>query len=190
MPAPTFSGSIAVSPVRVRPRISLRPILFVVRSAFLFVLGFAAILAATLTVPSLLGYRTLTVMSGSMAPALRTGDLVVAKQLRPDEARIGDVVTFRSPGGDGRLITHRVRWVARNGRNVSFATQGDANPTSERWSAPTGGTIGRVELRVPKLGVAFSLVGSRDARLAAVLLPALLLAGAELWRIWRPKRRR
>lgn len=135
--------------------------------------------------PAALGQRPMTVMSGSMQPAIHTGDVVVAEPIHPLEARIGDVVTFRAPDGSGRLITHRVRAMrARDGR-VEFTTRGDANNAGERWSVAVAGEIGRVSLRVPKLGYAVAWIGTRDGRLLALIVPALLLGGLELRRIWR-----
>ena len=36
-------------------------------------------------------------MSGSMQPAIHTGDVVVDESIAPAEARVGDVVTFKDP---------------------------------------------------------------------------------------------
>jgi hypothetical protein len=69
---------------------------------------------------------------------------------------------------------------------VRFVTRGDANTGVERWAVAKNGTIGRVEYRVPKLGYVANRVGSRLGRFTFIVVPALLLALSELWRIWRP----
>ncbi len=55
------------------------------------------------------GFRSFTVLSGSMEPAISTGDVVVNERVGPLETRPGDVLTFRDPTRQGRLITHRLR---------------------------------------------------------------------------------
>lgn len=146
--------------------------------------GSGMALAAIVTVPAALGYTSLTVLSGSMAPVLRTGDVVVAKKIAPADARPGDVVTFRDPGNTSKLITHRILQMRVLDGHSSFVTRGDANTGVERWVVPNQGTIARVDLRVPKLGYVTNVAGSRLGRLGFLVIPALLLAIFELRRIW------
>lgn len=149
--------------------------------------GAAGGLLLAVTVPRFAGFEVLMVLSGSMSPALETGDVVVDSRTAPSEARIGDVVTFRDPEQPARLITHRVRAMRAGPETVTFVTKGDANNTVETWDVATEGTIGRVEYRVPRLGYAIAWVKGRSGRLLLVVLPALLLGLFELKRIWFPK---
>jgi signal peptidase I len=138
--------------------------------------------------PYAFGFKSFTVMSGSMEPAIGTGAVVVERPIAPREARVGDVVTFKDPEGGDRLITHRVKSVRVNGDTARFVTAGDANNTVERWSVPAEGSIGRVAYDVPRVGYLMAYAGGRHGRLLLIVLPVLLLAGFELARIWRPKR--
>lgn len=147
-------------------------------------LGFGTGLTLAVASPGALGHRVFTVLSGSMEPTLRTGDLVVDAKIAPLDARVGDVVTFPDPDSPGRLVTHRVRSVTAAGATVRFETKGDQNNAVERWSIPADGKLGRVVYRVPKLGYVTSLAGSRLGLLGLVVLPALLLGIFELKRIW------
>jgi hypothetical protein len=67
---------------------------------------------------------------------------------------------------------------------VQVVTKGDANDTVERWRVPANGHIGRVELRVWKLGYPLVYAHSRVGLIGLVALPALLLCFVELRRIW------
>jgi signal peptidase len=131
-----------------------------------------------------LGARSYVVRSGSMTPAIRTGDVVVAAPIAPLAARVGDIVTFRDPQGGARLISHRVRVIHRAGGEVEFTTQGDANSGQERWTVPLGGRIGKVRYWLPKLGYAVAWTGSPAGRAGLIVIPALLLAWFLLARIW------
>ena len=155
-----------------------------VRIVVYALVGFALAIAAATTLPTLFGFQSFAVLSGSMEPAIGTGDVVVVRTIAPLDARPGDVVTFRSPENPGKLVTHRATSIRATGETVTFVTRGDANTGVERWSIASGGTIGKVEYRIPKLGYVTNRVGSRFGRVAFLVLPALLLAVSELRRIW------
>jgi signal peptidase I len=137
--------------------------------------------------PNLFHAKSLTVMSGSMQPTIGTGDVVVARQTSPMDVRVGDIVTFRDPLNDARLITHRVREMHVQGGLVMFVTKGDANTGTEQWVVPKDGTIGRVAFHVPKLGYLMVWIRSTVGLLLVIVMPTLLLGASELWRIWRPR---
>ena len=162
---------------------------FAVRLSWLFARSAAvgAIVALVLTaaVPVVFGGRTFTVMSGSMEPNVSTGDLVVTLPIAPGDAGTGDIVTFNDPSGSGKLLTHRVATARLKGDTFHFATKGDANTNVERWTVPADGRVGRVVMRMPKLGYAMALSRRPAARVALIVLPALLLAGFALAAIWR-----
>jgi signal peptidase I len=150
-------------------------------------LGFGVCLTAAIALPTLFGYRALTVISGSMEPTIETGSVVVDKVISPLEASPGDVVTFPDPSRDGRLVTHRLRSMRVEGDTASMVTKGDANDAVERWTVPLDGKIGRVAYQVPELGYARALISTRVLRLA--LLGAVLALGALLLLdVWRPRR--
>jgi signal peptidase I len=138
--------------------------------------------------PLAIGDRSYVVRSGSMAPAIGSGDVLVTRPMDPLQARVGQIVTFKDPDGSGRLLTHRVRAVHWAGDQVNFVTQGDANTGQERWSVPVDGRIGRVLYRIPKLGYALVWAQGPVGRIGLVVVPALLLAAFSLACIWSPRR--
>ena len=148
-------------------------------------LGVLVGLTLALAGPYVLGGRSFTVMSGSMEPAIDTGDVVVDETISPRTAKPGDVVTFPAPDGSKRLITHRLRAVSEHGGQVRAETKGDANNTVERWQVPANGHIGRVVYRVPKIGYALATVISPRGRLLLLVVVIVALAGLALERIWR-----
>ncbi|HEX6459363.1 MAG TPA: signal peptidase I [Thermoleophilaceae bacterium] len=142
-------------------------------------------LLAAIALPNAIGMRSFTVMSGSMEPTIHVGDVVIDRKISPLSARPGDVVTFSDPTGRKRLITHRIRSLHVHGNTVQVVTKGDANNAVERWSVPANGRIGRVELRVWKLGYPLVYAHSRLGLIGMMAVPALLLCLVELRRIWR-----
>lgn len=121
------------------------------------------------------GRGILIVTSGSMAPSMRTGDLVVLRSLRVDRVssvRAGRVVTFRAAGTGDVLVTHRVIGTARNASGGSvWVTKGDANPTADLSPLTPDRVIGEPMLVVPRAGFLLA---------ALTLRPLPLLFGAAL----------
>lgn len=150
-------------------------------------LGAGAVLGAAVAGPMALGWRPLAVLSGSMAPTLRTGDEIVVRPVAPVALRVGDVVTFNDPSRGHALVTHRVRDLRVVGATVHVVTRGDANSGSERWSISAGGRVGRVAYRIPKLGYLTVTAGTPLGRILLVVVPALLLGLSEIRRVWRPR---
>jgi signal peptidase I len=150
--------------------------------------GLAVGIALAAAGPYALGHRSFTVMSGSMEPAIHTGDVVVARSIAPLEAGVGDVITFQDPNDDQRLVTHRLRKARARGGTAQMVTKGDANNTPEKWGVPVDGTIGQVRYRIPYLGYALAALPGRGTGFLLILIPALLIAIYELVRLWRPDR--
>jgi signal peptidase I len=161
------------------------------RAGFTFVLwaalGFGIGLIALVTLPGVFGYRSLTVVSGSMEPTLRTGSVVIDEVISPLDARPGDIVTFQDPLRP-RELTHRLKRMRVEGDTTYMVTLGDANDAPERWTVQTDGHIGRVVAHLPKLGYVRAALGTRYARLG--VLGAVMALGAFLLvDMWRPRRR-
>lgn len=149
-------------------------------------LGFGIGMAAIVTLSGVLGYQSLTVVSGSMVPTLGVGSVVIDEVISPGDARPGDIVTFKDPLHP-RQLTHRLQRVRVEGDTFYMTTLGDANDVPEHWSVPRTGHIGRVVAHLPKLGYARAWLGSRYARLGAGAL-VLLLGALMLVDMWRPRR--
>ncbi len=148
--------------------------------------GFAAALLLAIAGSLLLGERAVVVLSGSMEPAFSPGDVLIERGIEPRQVKIGQIVTFHEPGSD-RSITHRVRSVEARGQKLVFTTKGDADNGVQRWSIGAGGELGQPQWRIPAIGYVVMLVKTPLGLIAIVLLPLLLLAGWEIFRVWRPR---
>lgn len=152
-------------------------------------LALAALLAAgafALVVAGavLTGHRALVVRSGSMEPAIRTGDLVLVRSVSPGAVEAGDIVTFRDATRDQELVTHRVVRVRSEGAAFGFVTKGDVNTGVERWSVDAGGTIGEVAFRIPAAGYVLSWLGMPYVRVGLMGIAVLVLLTVALRKIW------
>ena len=97
-------------------------------------------------VPSIFGYATLTVETGSMESELLIGDLILIKDTA--DYKIGDIVTYIHEG-DKIPTTHRII----NYTDGGFITKGDANNVKDTDSVTDDMIIGEVVHVFPKLGL-------------------------------------
>lgn len=79
---------------------------------------------------SFFNYRMFTVISGSMEPRYKIGDVLVAKSVEADKIKIGDTVSYlgKTGGFTNKVITHEVKEINKdeNGKYL-FHTQGLTN---------------------------------------------------------------
>jgi signal peptidase len=131
-------------------------------------------------------YQTATVLTGSMRPTMPEGSVVLATPMAARDVRVGDVITYRIPVEDRRIVTHRVVEVVREGNRPVVRTKGDANKDPDTWVAElTGATVWKVRASVPKAGYVFEWLRRPQARQLLVFVVPLLLAFLLLRDIWR-----
>src|SRR3954468_15937534 len=155
------------------------------------VLGMAVLTFAFLAVgPHVLGYRTMTMLTGSMAPEINPGDVTVVTPLAVSDVTEGMVITYHMPVGDHSLVTRRVVSVQSGpAGTVTVQTKGDANDALDPWTATLQGeTAYQVRAVIPEIGHVIQLL--RNPTIAPVLLygAPTLLVGWLLLAIWRPTR--
>lgn len=96
--------------------------------------------------PGIGGWRLLSVLTGSMAPAINTGDMVIVNRYMNDVPQPGDVVTYWKDDQSRSLITHRVVQRLDNG---FLQTKGDANQEFDGgWTDPNR-LVGKVIFTIP-----------------------------------------
>jgi signal peptidase I len=149
-----------------------------------------ALLALLIAGPLALGDHPQTDLTGSMEPTISPGDVLINEQIAPGEAQVGDIVTFRDPEHQSKLITHRVVSKTRlKDGHYAFVTQGDANNTQEHWRVPVNGEIGRVAYTVPWVGNIAVFARTKLGMGLLIGIPLLLILIEEMMRIWRPRTR-
>ncbi|MCM3717674.1 signal peptidase I [Fictibacillus phosphorivorans] len=118
-------------------------------------------------IPSIFGYKPLTVLSNSMQPAFTAGDLVLVKEKPASEIAVNDVITFKK--SDRKLITHRVIGKMKNG----FVTKGDSNNVKDSEIVAAENVIGTHVFTIPKAGYVSKFVSSPWGITLLILIPLL-----------------
>lgn len=133
---------------------------------FALTVGFIALILPTF------GNKALIVRSGSMEPAIKTGDLVIA---RPATYGVGDIIAFKGIKDESMVITHRITKVTKENGNISYQTKGDANDVEDGFIVPQKNVIGVAQYKISGVGRLFAAAKSRNGLIALVIGPAILL---------------
>jgi signal peptidase len=150
---------------------------------------FGALTFAALFIPvllhSVLGIAFSPVLSNSMAPGFRAGDLLITKEGPARSLKVGQVVVLRN-GTEYQLFSHRIIALAQSADAIAITTKGDANPTPDTGIAKVNllASIPHEVAHVPFLGRPivffsqhkFSIVSGFLLFLAALLLILRLIA--------------
>jgi signal peptidase len=129
--------------------------------------------------PFALGWIPTVVMSGSMEPGLKAGDLIAAQPVTTEGIRDGDisrghVLLADNPLEPGTLYTHRVVDILPDGR---FVTRGDNNGTPDAEPLRAEAIKGIERLKVPFIGIPVEAVhnGNPGPVVASILVTSAAL---------------
>ncbi|MBP7740827.1 signal peptidase I [Candidatus Woesebacteria bacterium] len=97
----------------------------------------------------LFGYKPFVVISNSMEPTIRKGDLIISK--KQSRYEVDDVITFKS---NNQFVTHRIidKFKDHNSAEISFTTKGDANFSSDLKSISQKDIFGKVVTNISYIG--------------------------------------
>lgn len=135
-------------------------------------------------VPDFGGAMPLIVLTDSMYPDIKSGDLIICHTVDPAEIQVGDVISFFDPAGNGTsVVTHKVLEVINTEGKLSFRTKGINNNTEDRLPVPAEKVVARYGgFRIPGAGHIAIFMQSTAGLLVCVVLPILLLVGYDIIR--------
>lgn len=136
--------------------------------------------------PRVFGYQTSTMLTGSMAPLINPGDVVVTVPTPIEDVKVGDIITYHIPVEDQRVETHRITEITTTADGgVAVQTKGDANNGIDPWIATLQGkTVDKQVATIPYVGNAIRAI--REPMVLNTLMygaPAILVIGmlASIW---------
>lgn len=149
------------------------------KKAFTFLLTSILILITAFFLVSQLNfpgnYKILLVQSGSMSPAINTGDLVVVKPI--SKYKKGDIITFLS---NNRFnVTHRIVSVENN----KITTKGDANKVNDQEIVDLSQLLGKVNYRIPYFGYLIIFVKTIPGLITLIVIPSTIIVYQEILQI-------
>lgn len=129
-----------------------------------------------------------TIVSPSMTPNLKVYDVIVdVKVKKPEDIKVGDIITFISTSSisKGLTITHRVVAITETENGLEYKTQGDNNLSPDSTTVQFKNVLGKVLFKVPQLGRLQSFLSSSYGWLIIVVIPALLIILSDILKIFR-----
>ncbi|MEM3403172.1 MAG: signal peptidase I [Nitrososphaeria archaeon] len=154
----------------------LEDIVLVVLFASLILLLFSAIL----------GYSPFYYVEGiSMHPTIENGDLIIIDWTRFEDLKVGDIIVFKRPLLDDKVV-HRIVDVRNiNGERV-FITKGDNNQVPDSNYVKSDNYVGKyVGIRIPYAG----FIGQALAPPVNYAIIAILVIYLIYLDIYQPKKR-
>jgi len=134
------------------------------------------------SVTFILGYKPMTVLTGSMSPLLAPGDVIFIRRVSPESVKVGDVVTYRQDSST--FITHRVIEVVNEDGAAAFRTKGDANNVEDSSLVHSDQILGALAFKIPKGGYIANFARSPAGFFLFIVLPVVLLIALELKTLW------
>lgn len=103
-------------------------------------------------VAGLFKYKPVSVMSNSMFPIFKRGDIVVTEKISQKdikEIQKYDIIEYTL---DNIIVMHRVIAIEKHGNNILFITKGDNNNNVDNKKVNPSQVKGIIKLRIPSLG--------------------------------------
>ena len=155
------------------------------------------VISAIFVAPSIITGSTkfLIVLSGSMDPLMRVGDVLVISHVAPEDVDAGDIIAFKDPSGrENVIITHRAVEVIEEEHedetnnntssfSLSFKTKGDACEDPDQFVVPDEDIVGKAVFLIPFLGYLFHYARETVVFVALVIIPAGLIIADEFRKV-------
>ena len=127
--------------------------------------------------PSILGYRMYVIVSPSMEPEIKVGDMIIAKEYDGQELSVGDIVTYLGREGEmaGKVITHKI--VEIDGEHI--VTKGVAN-TLEDPAITHDDLLAVMVYKTVVLSFVYRVISSPAGFICLVLLPLIAMIVTEI----------
>ncbi len=138
-------------------------------------------------IPSVGGVFPMIVLTDSMYPEIQSGDLIICRQTAPENVKVGDIICFFDPTGNGTsTVTHRVVEITETEEGeLAFITRGDFNNTNDLKPAPASKLVGVYQKRIPGAGKAAMFMQTTTGLIVCVVLPLVVLVAIDLIRTKR-----
>lgn len=143
------------------------------------------------------GNQALIVRSGSMAPAIDTGSIVVIRLATPiitPQNNIiplynkNDIIVFRLHDVQRTIITHRVVDFEVRKTEVFYKTKGDANNDVDSWLVNERNVMGKTHFTLPLVGYLLTFAKSDLGFPVVIIMPAVFVILLEFFNVLKELR--
>jgi signal peptidase len=159
---------------------TVKKILTIVGNVLLAVLLLIGIVVLASMLPIKNNYKMLTVRSGSMAPAIPVGSVVIVKPA--GGYVVGDVITFPTPYATKKddYTTHRIKSIENIAGNITYTTKGDANQTADYDKISESKVVGKQYLTIPWVGYLLGYIKTLPGLIFIIVMPSTIIVYEEI----------
>ena len=135
-------------------------------------------------------FRMYVVRSGSMAPAIKTGSLIVVKPAA--DYKVGDVITFHMQNATKKsdVETHRIFEIKNSGGEQKIITKGDANNAPDTAEVSKEQIVGKSVFKVPYLGYPIGFAKTLPGLVLLIVIPGTIIVYGEILNIVKEIKKR
>lgn len=116
-------------------------------------------------IPSIFGYKSFIVLSGSMEPTLSVGDIVFVKETK--DIKEQDIIAFRI---NNSIVTHRLVEIIDEEDGKKYKTKGDSNTTEDLELLKIDDIEGKYSFKIGKLGNIILFLKTKTGIIILVIL--------------------
>ncbi len=125
---------------------------------------------------SLGGYRIFVVATGSMVPKYNVGDVLLSKEIAPENIKVGDDIVYTGKEGSfkDKVVTHQVISVEKDGENYRIITKGIAN-TKEDPEITQNEVMGKIKCKLDVLTFLQKMISNNYVFYFVIFVPIVLI---------------
>lgn len=130
---------------------------------------------------SFFGYRIFNIITSSMQPELKVGDIILVKETDYDKIKIGDNITYKGMSEDlkDKIVTHKVKnIIEENGKKI-FYTKGINSDTVDP-AVYEEQVYGVVKYKFIILSFIHSIITSKLGFIFFIVIPLLYILVMEI----------
>jgi len=154
----------------------------IIYSIFVAFIVVVALLLIVSVLPITGNYKIMTVISGSMAPDIKMGSVVMVKPVA--DYKIGDVITFGPYSKTKAPTSHRIYDIKVEGGAPVYITKGDANNAPDARELQKKDILGKVLFSVPYVGYAVDFAKKPMGFALIIIVPAAIIIFDEIKKIF------
>ena len=127
--------------------------------------------------PSVFGYSFYYVLTESMEPEIKAGEMILGKYTAPEDLQVGDVITYKGETGNlyGKIITHKIVEI----EDEIITTKGIANDIADP-PINSSQVLSKYVVTIPLAGKIFSVINSKFGFVILIVTPLMLLIVNEI----------
>jgi signal peptidase len=134
-------------------------------------------------VPGVFGLKPMMVLTDSMSPTIKSGDLIIIKEIEPSTLEVGDIITFYDPAGNGQsTVTHTIKSISVIDGKLMFETKGDNNNIPDRLLVEDNAVIGIYLFRIPLVANFTMFIQTVPGLISCIFVPLGALIIFDLFR--------